>query len=208
MPLFNLNIEPCLQGGFKLKKINLAFVFQVNCPGCFEYGFPLVNELYLKYANNFGFIGISTAFEDFEFNTELHTKQLLNDGTIIGETKKYFSKKFGIEKYNQKVHFPIAIDKTKTPEQFLTTENLSLICESNPNYKIWPQWEKDLMHEKVKSYYDNFPLISVTFTLNQLRGTPSFIIFDDKKIIVESFFGYQDIENLQSKLIQHLNQKS
>ena len=105
----------------------------------------------------------------------------------------------------EEIIIPIAIDKTKTPEQFLTTGNLSLICEGNPNYKIWPQWEKDLMNEKVKSYYCNFPLISETFTLNQLRGTPSFIIFDEKKVILNSLFGYQNIENLQSKLIQYLN---
>jgi len=34
-----LKIDRVLQGSFDLKALNL-FVFQVNCPGCFIYGFP------------------------------------------------------------------------------------------------------------------------------------------------------------------------
>jgi len=35
-----LKIDRVLQGSFDLKALNLLFVFQVNCPGCFIYGFP------------------------------------------------------------------------------------------------------------------------------------------------------------------------
>jgi hypothetical protein len=34
-----LEIDKVLQGSFDLQPINLLFVFQVNCPGCFLYGF-------------------------------------------------------------------------------------------------------------------------------------------------------------------------
>ncbi len=200
MRLFNLNIETCLQGDFELKNINLAFIFQVNCPGCFIHGIPLVNELYLKNSLNTGFIGISTAFEDFDYNTELHTKQLLYDGTLIGETKKSYKENFGIEKYNHKIKFPVASDKLKEPNQFLTESNLHIICNSNPNYSIWPDWEKQEMRQKVKSYYNQFPVIAQTFTLNQLQGTPSFVIFDKNYNIVKSFFAYQKLEVLDAEL--------
>ena len=66
-------------------KINVAFVFQVNCPGCFIYGIPLLNELFKKYEKEIGFISISTAFEDFELNTEANTIELLNKGELVGE---------------------------------------------------------------------------------------------------------------------------
>jgi hypothetical protein len=197
---FNLNIESYLQGNFELKDLNLAFIFQVNCPGCFIYGIPLVNELYSKNSINAGFIGISTAFEDFDYNTELHTKNLLCDGTLIGETKKSYQENFGIERYNHKINFPVAYDKLKEPNQFLTENNLTLICNSNPNYSIWPDWEKQVMRQKIKSYYYQFPKIAETFTLNQLQGTPSFVFFNEKYDLVKTFFDYQELEILDAVL--------
>ena len=46
MSKFHLNIQELVQGDFILNKVNMAFVFQVNCPGCFIYGIPMMNKLY------------------------------------------------------------------------------------------------------------------------------------------------------------------
>ena len=78
MTTIQLQIDRVLQGLFELKALNLLFVFQVNCPGCFLYGFPLVNSLYWKYHDSgLNVLGLSTAFEDFEFNTAENTELLL-----------------------------------------------------------------------------------------------------------------------------------
>ena len=68
-----------LQGKFSLKELNFLFVFQVNCPGCFLYGIPTVNQLYLEFGSQVGFLGLSTAFEDFEFNSRENTVKLLEE---------------------------------------------------------------------------------------------------------------------------------
>ena len=83
MSKFHLNIQEVAQGQFNLQKVNLAFVFQVNCPGCFIYGIPIVNKLYKTFNHKIGIIGVATAFEDFEFNNEANLKLLLNDGTLV-----------------------------------------------------------------------------------------------------------------------------
>ena len=88
MNKFKLNVGPLVQGTFDLKPINIAFVFQVNCPGCFIYGFPSMNNLFQQFKDNVGFIGISTAFEDFEYNNVVNTQLLLHEGITVGETKK------------------------------------------------------------------------------------------------------------------------
>lgn len=73
-----LKIDRVLQGSFDLKALNLLFIFQVNCPGCFLYGFPRVNKLRLKYhQSGLNVLGLSTAFEDFEYNTAANTELLL-----------------------------------------------------------------------------------------------------------------------------------
>ncbi len=65
-----LKIDRVLQGSFDLKALNLLFVFQVNCPGCFIYRFPLIIKLYWKYRESgLNVLGLSTAFEDFDYNT-------------------------------------------------------------------------------------------------------------------------------------------
>ena len=83
-PLDNQPVAP--------KALNLLFVFQVNCPGCFAYGFPLVNRLMRELeSEQIGFLGMSTAFEDFELNTADNTRLLLEEGKPVGETAKMLS---------------------------------------------------------------------------------------------------------------------
>lgn len=77
MTMLQLRLDRVLQGSFDLKALNLLFVFQVNCPGCFIYGFPLV-KLYWKYREcGLNVLGLSTAFEDFDYNTAANTELLL-----------------------------------------------------------------------------------------------------------------------------------
>ncbi|NOT38127.1 MAG: TlpA family protein disulfide reductase [Saprospiraceae bacterium] len=193
MQVFHAHIGQMLQGDFELKEINVAFVFQVNCPGCFMYGIPVMNELVEKYGEKIGFIGISTCFEDFDKNTSENTLKLLQQKEMVGETKKYFASN-GVYNYPHPVNFSVAFDEIMTPKAYLTKENIELICKSNPNYDIWPEWEKKALQEKVIHYYTSFEFFGKTFTLNQLQGTPSFVVFDNNKEMKKSLFGYQSSE--------------
>ena len=99
MSKFHLNTQGLVQGELTIKKVNLVFVFQVNCPGCFIYGIPIVNNLYQLFQDKVGFIGLATAFEDFEFNNEANLKLLLENGTLVGETKKYYHTTYSVTTY-------------------------------------------------------------------------------------------------------------
>ncbi|MBN8672869.1 MAG: hypothetical protein J0L56_01980 [Chitinophagales bacterium] len=180
----------------------MAFVFQVNCPGCFVYGIPVMNELFMKYENEIGFIGVSTAFEDFELNTEINTQLLLQDNKLTGETKKYY-KSISEDVYLQKISFPVAFDSLKPTNEFLTNENVQVICSKNRNFTLLSADEKLMMLNNVKQYYDGLPFIAETFTLNQLSGTPSFIIFDNDYNLLQSFFGHEDKEVIELFLIHY-----
>lgn len=202
MPLFYLHTQKPVQGKFELKKINLAFVFQVNCPGCFIYGIPLVNELFKQYENEIGFIGVSTAFEDFELNTENNTQLLLQENKLTGVTKKYY-KSISEEAHPHKILFPVAFDAVKTTNDFLTNENVQAICNKNHNFSLLSAEEKLTMLNSVKEYYGSLPFIAETFTLNQLSGTPSYIIFDNEYNLLQSFFGHQHKEVIEIFLIHY-----
>lgn len=200
MSKFHLSIQELLQGEFKENKVNIAFVFQVNCPGCFIYGIPIMNHLYKSFNSKAGFIGVGTAFEDFEYNNEANLKLLLEKGTLVGETKKYYKTNFGVSKYLDIPDFPIAFDTITASEQLVNSNKIELICNAIPNFEKFSESEKEIVLSKIKSYYADVPLIAETFSLNQLQGTPSFIIFDNHYNILGSYFGYQNEDILKTKL--------
>lgn len=200
MSKFHLNTQKLVQGELTIKKVNLAFVFQVNCPGCFIYGIPIINTLYESFQDKAGFIGVATAFEDFEFNNEANLKLLLENGTLVGETKKYYHTNYGLTSYSEKLNFPVTFDTITPSEQFINSDKIELMCNAIPNFTRFSQTEKEILVTKVKAHYSQIPLIAETFTLNQLRGTPSFIIFDDNYTILGSYFGHQSEGVLKTQL--------
>ena len=200
MKKLELRFEKELKGKFELKKLNLLLVFQVNCPGCFSYALPLFNALYNDLQNqDISFLALSTAFEDYDKNTTQNTRELINKGTLVGETKKMMNQN-GYKKLPYELDFPIAVDKEigKSKEELQYAVNA--ICMINPNYKTWPEFEQKALDDRVKNYLESLDKISFSFTLNQLRGTPSFVLFNESYEILKEWFGHVNLEEIQDKI--------
>ena len=193
-----------LQGSFEQGKRNLLFVFQVNCPGCFFYGFPMMGELYKKFKEKVNFLGLSTAFEDFEFNTENNTKMLLENNTLVGETKRAFHEN-GLETYAHEIEFPISMDLLTSREEFANEENIAYISSNVPGYSQASTSQKAELNLRIKDYLNTNALVPETFTLNQLRGTPSFILFDEHYIVLEHWFGHRQQHEVEQRIEKWLN---
>ena len=193
-----LHHDQLLKGNFEIKPLNFLFVFQVNCPGCFLHGIPLVNELYKEFKDDLSFLGLSTAFEDFEFNNEENTQKLLFNHEVIGETKKSLNT-YEIDPKSIDIEFPVAMDSQSTKE-FDFKNSAKQICQINPNYKIWPEFEQNALEDKVITYLKNLEQISLTFTLNQFKGTPTMIVFNNEYEILYNKFGHTDVNTIKSKL--------
>lgn len=201
MPNLNLLFQE-IKTPFVPKKLNLLFVFQVNCPGCFVYAIPIVNELFQKYNDeHFGILGLSTAFEDFELNTLENTLLLLDKGSLVGVTKQNLG-----ETYQHPILFPVAMDQFISQEEAMTEENINKICTLNPNYHTLPQEEKKSFSNRVKSYLTRLPSISYTFTMNQLPGTPTFILFNQNMEMISGWFGHESIQKISPAIEHYKNQ--
>ncbi|WP_103070551.1 hypothetical protein [Aquimarina sediminis] len=198
MKKLDLNFDQILQGEFNLRKLNFLFVFQVNCPGCFLYGIPLVNELYKKFNKDISFLGLSTAFEDFDYNNATNTNLLINTREVVGETKKAMIEQ-GFNHYPNSIDFPVAMDKT-ADQSFDFSIAAAKICKTNPNYKIWPEFEQRALFNKVIAYLKSQERIALTFTLNQLKGTPSILVFNDSYEILFEQFGHVEFNMITAKL--------
>lgn len=204
MSKFHLNIQDLVQGEFKLKKVNVAFVFQVNCPGCFIYGIPITNELSKLFSDKAGFIGVATAFEDFQYNNEENLKLLLADGTLVGETKKYYHSNYGVSNYSEFLNFPVTFDRMTNSEAFFNSDSFDVMCNTIPDFTAYSETEQTILKQKIKAHYAQIPLIAETFTINQLRGTPSFIVFDENYTVLGHYFGHQSQDVLKAKLAELL----
>lgn len=205
MSKFKLNLGPFVQGKFKPQKVNIVFVFQVNCPGCFIYGFPAMNRLYQQFKNKVGFIGVSTAFEDFEYNNFDNTQLLLSQGQVVGETKKYLATQ-GITTYAHLPKFPIAFDKMSSPTAFLNEVNLGNLVKHLAQKGALSASAQTTLEQNIKFHYNKYPAIAESFALNQLRGTPSFIIFKEDFTILQATFGHQPIGVLNQYLENNLSE--
>ncbi|MDN5201937.1 hypothetical protein QQ008_11200 [Fulvivirgaceae bacterium BMA10] len=193
-----------LQGKFSLQKLNLLFIFQVNCPGCFLYGIPVVNQLYQHFNSKISFLGISTAFEDFEYNNLENTKLLLTRKELVGETQKAMQH-YGFEQYPHAIDFPVAMDKI-ADETFSFKEATQHICNLNPSYMHWPGSHQEDFRQKVIYYLKSLEKISLTFTLNQFKGTPSLVIFNNDHDVLWQWFGHKTFSEINS-VIETLYEK-
>ena len=193
-----LQYDVILNGKFSLKRLNFIFVFQVNCPGCFLYGFPLVNQLYKDFAQNISFLGISTAFEDFDLNNEKNTRLLLEHKEVVGETKKTLHLQ-GLQNFSLPIDFPIVMDK-KADASFDYDLATVQLCKLHPYFSAWSESEQTAFVQNALKYLKGQESISLTFTLNQLRGTPTFLLITDTCEILYHSFGHVDHLELQRQL--------
>ena len=152
------------------------------------------------------FLGLSTAFEDFEFNNQKNTTALLKSSEIVGETKSYFAKQ-GYHIYPLSLDFPVAMDSTA--DEQLNVEDLAhTICKTNPNFDYWPTFEQKQLQTNVKNYLEKQEKISLTFSLNQLRGTPTFMVFNQELEILALNFGHHMLHEMKHVMETRLSQSN
>jgi hypothetical protein len=196
-----LKFDLVLQGSFDLKALNLLFVFQVNCPGCFIYGFPLANKLYWKYrGSGLNVLGLSTAFEDFEYNTAANIELLLTQRQTVGATRQALG-----ENYAQAIDFPIAVDQLTIGTALATPANIELVCEAITGFGSLSKSEQESLRQKVSAYLRRNAQTSATFTLNHLPGTPTFLLVDQNLQLLDGWFGHTPEADVIQRIEKHIN---
>lgn len=200
MTVFNLSYDRVLQEKFSLGELNLFFIFQVNCPGCFLYGFPQMERLHQQYkTQGLTVLGLSTAFEDFEYNTAANVELLLTDRQTIGATKKAIG-----DLYHQEISFPIASDRLATGAELATPENIEFMCQQVADDENMSPTSKAQLQQKIAIDLTQYHCTSATFTLNLLQGTPSIVLVDRQLQILERWFGHESDANIRSAIERYM----
>lgn len=195
-PKFDLKYSEILQGDFSIEDLNLLLVFQVNCPGCFAYALPLAIRLHEEFRpRGLNTLALSTAFEDFDLNTVGNTLRLLENGHVVGETRKVLESA-GYEKFPLKIPFDVAFDHLSLNDPSFLEEDMKSFCAKHPELQTIEAEENRDIKEQIKDYFLKKKFRAHTFSANHLNGTPSWILFDRQKNLLYESFGHKEYERL------------
>ncbi len=199
-----LKTKEVLQGDFKIEKLNLLFVFQVNCPGCFLQAFPIANLLYENYSKKgLKILGLSTAFENFDLNTLENTKRLIEKGELTGEAKLVLNR-LGHKKLPFKISFDVAFDLL-TPRDFKNVgKEAEDYCRHIDGFDEASQDRKNVIRAQLKKYFLDKKFTTFTFEKNKLQGTPAWILFNQEFQILYQCFGNQEYAFFQNLVNSYL----
>ena len=203
MSTVHIKTAQVLQGDFQVKSLNLLLAFQVNCPGCFIYALPLAEKLHQKYASRLNVLGLSTAFEDFDLNTADYTQCLLDTGEIVGATKLYFQH-HGQQSYSYPIGFPVAVDQMGAAFEVIDDNDIDHICHLTSAFVQMSPETQERTRSRIKQVLQNHPLVAYTFTVNQLQGTPSWILFEGNSNILAQWFGHKSEAEVDAIIIHAL----
>ena len=193
---FDLKFSEVLQGDFGLEELNLILVFQVNCPGCFAYALPLAIRIHQEFREKgLNVLALSTAFEDFDLNTVGNTLRLLDNGHIVGETRKVLERA-GYSTFPLKIPFDVAFDQVVPNDPSYLEEDIKTFCAKHPELDIDKSQETASIKDQLKEYFLRKSYRAHTFSANHLNGTPSWILCDRQKNLLYESFGHKKYERM------------
>ena len=201
-----LSYTEVINGELNFSPINLMMAFQVNCPGCFMHGFPMMKELLTHYGNKLSCIALSTAFEDFHVNTEENAKLLVNTGKLVGETLSA-QEAHHLNWDKTTLSVPVVIDEVVNQSELQQPKFVENIIQNMFDPTATPAFEQENMRASLYNYFSQLPQCGKTFAENLMRGTPSFFLFTDSMEILVQWFGHADSRLIRNKLDIFIDKK-
>jgi hypothetical protein len=186
---FHQRYAEVFNGNHDLGKLNLVMVMQVNCPGCFLYGLPQMIQLHNQYGDKVNFSVLSTAFEDFDLNTSENTRRLVEEGYLVGETKKAMQA-HNLVREQLVLPFPVLFDQIVLKEVLQQPQFIDLVIANNLHLNAMVDQSQEEMRGLLLHHFSNFEKCGYTFAANLLQGTPTFILFNDHLEIRARWFGH------------------
>jgi thiol-disulfide isomerase/thioredoxin len=180
-------------------RVVLVEVFQVNCPGCFLYSLPQAVDLHQRYFDHgLSVLGVATAFEDFDKNNLQNLIRLVENGDVVGETRRILGQqgKLTAGRLSYRIPFPVAMDRLRKRQANVSYDLIStFINDRIPGFEQQPETQQEKIRQQVQHYFESLTYHAETFELFDLKGTPSHILVDKQGLLRDCVFGgYRDLE--------------
>jgi len=144
-----------------------------------------------------GIVGLSTAFQYYNYNNVENTKRLINEGHLVDHSLS-FMKQHGHDRLPYKITFPILMDALMGPDRI--EETAHAILEQHHSYDQFAEGEKKAAAMRIISQLQKQSDVYMTFTINQFRGSPSFVLFNKDYEILEQWFGHTSQEDINERI--------
>lgn len=183
-------------------EVQLLLLIQSNCPGCHTHALPVANELAAA-KQEFDVYCVSTAFEDFEYNTIQNARALLQ-GDLVGEAKKQLG-----PKTKHIPQMPFAYDEVINKED-LPADMLEIAIEASKQNtreqmegQVHPGVLEKMLHQANKDML--LPeKVALVFWIVRALGTPFWVIHKRSGEVIDRKFGQQSATELVEWVHRHL----
>jgi hypothetical protein len=165
-----------------------------------------LKELQTYYGNKLSCIALSTAFEDFQINTEENAKLLVNTGELVGERIKSTGSWY-LNWESSTLSLPILIDEVINQSELQKSEFVESVIINMLDQTTTSPLEQENMRTSLHNYFSQLPQCGKTFAANLMRGTPSFFLFTDSMEILVQWFGHGDSRLIRNKLDIFIDKK-
>lgn len=183
--------------------VQLLLLVQPNCPGCHMHALPAANEL-VSSKQDFDVYCVSTAFEDFEFNT-IDTAKLLLQGDLVGDAKE----KLGT-KTKDVPAMPFAYDEV-TDRADLSPELLELALESSKQNtreqmegQVHPGVLEKMLHQANKEMLLPEKVARFFWSVRAV-GTPMWVLHKRSGEVIDRKFGQHSAGQLLEWIKSHIS---
>lgn len=178
------------------QELQLCLLMQPNCPGCIQYAIPTANTLFSQGNRDFNVYCISTAFEDFEYNTFESANKLLS-GKLVGASKQAL----GETTTSGIPQMPLARDivvKKSSADSSLVSMALNATRQHALKQANGMNIPPDTLRQALSNIrVEVLPeqIARVFYTVSS-QGTPTWILHDARGRVLDSRFGHYSAEQL------------
>mmetsp|Transcript_8949 Transcript_8949/g.22656 ORF Transcript_8949/g.22656 Transcript_8949/m.22656 type:complete len:207 (-) Transcript_8949:38-658(-) len=202
MPRIAFDVEWLSEEPRVESKLTCMLVFQVNCPGCFQHALPRLIDLRKEFeATEVTTIAVATAFEDHDLNTKANTLALMTNGTIVGETAKFYGRsRCDLDLKDLHVAFDVIrrVSDIDDYDDLVEAQATKMIAAIRQRSHL-----PDEARGQIVASLRQKPTFASTFDGNGLLGTPSWLVFDSrsKELRFSTFGDVADVDGIIRDLL-------
>jgi len=177
--------------------VMLMVLIQPNCPGCIHHCLPVANEVASSKNALFDVYCVSTAFEDFEYNTVENTMDLLQNGKLHGASAKALGPETKATP-TMPVAYDHVVDREDANEELKEQVLSSMIANAREQLKSMNVPEDRIEWAMRQVGEEALPeKLADVFWSVQAQGTPTWVVHRDDGELLGVKFGFMDEAQLR-----------
>lgn len=199
---FNISFKKIWNGPFIPKKINIALFFQMSSSASFYNAWPCLERIFHHFHDNVGLMAVSTAVEDFQLNTYKTTHDFVTGKSLPKQIDNEYVSRARTFILQSKI--AVCFDNLMHPKDYFTDERLEWYYSKYGVKSTKENDEKKISLRQIKKKFQSLDFIAVMYHELELKGIPSYVIFDNEYRILNKIHGIMEEDELERWILERL----